>query len=44
MTWMFTDATAIGIGETEYTKRGGAAHTEMELACEAIAVRSPTPA
>jgi acetyl-CoA acetyltransferase len=38
MTWMFRDATAIaGIGETAYTKAGGTARTEIDLACEAIA-------
>jgi acetyl-CoA acetyltransferase len=35
--WALRDRTAIaGIGETEYTKRGGATRSEMELACEAI--------
>jgi acetyl-CoA acetyltransferase len=37
MTWGLRDRTAIaGIGETEYTKRGGSTRSEMELACEAI--------
>jgi acetyl-CoA acetyltransferase len=37
MTWALRDRTAIiGIGETEYTKRGGATRSEMSLACEAI--------
>lgn len=37
MSWALRDQVAIiGIGETEYTKRGGATRTEMELACEAI--------
>ncbi|MGH7820297.1 MAG: thiolase C-terminal domain-containing protein [Candidatus Binatia bacterium] len=38
MSWIFRDATAIaGIGETAYTKAGGTARTELDLACEAIA-------
>jgi acetyl-CoA acetyltransferase len=37
MAWALRDRTAItGIGETEYTKRGGTTRSEMELACEAI--------
>jgi acetyl-CoA acetyltransferase len=37
MAWALRDRTAIvGIGETAYTKRGGATRSEMELACEAI--------
>jgi acetyl-CoA acetyltransferase len=37
MAWPLRDRTAIvGIGETEYTKRGGTTRTEMELVCEAI--------
>jgi acetyl-CoA acetyltransferase len=37
MAWALRDRTAIiGIGETAYTKRGGAAQSEMALACEAI--------
>jgi acetyl-CoA acetyltransferase len=38
MAWTLRDRTAIiGIGETEYLKRGGTTRSEMELACEAIA-------
>jgi acetyl-CoA acetyltransferase len=37
MAWSLRDRTAIvGVGETEYTKRGGATRSEMALACEAI--------
>src|SRR5438067_10288559 len=37
MAWALRDRTAIvGIGETEYTRRGGATRGEMQLACEAI--------
>src|SRR5439155_4580626 len=37
MAWALRDRTAIiGIGETGYTKRGGATRSEMGLACEAI--------
>lgn len=37
MAWALRDRTAIiGIGETEYTKRGGATQSEMALACQAI--------
>jgi acetyl-CoA acetyltransferase len=37
MTWALRDRTAIiGIGETEYKKRGRANRSEMALACEAI--------
>lgn len=37
MAWALRDRTAIiGVGETEYTKRGGASRSEMALACEAI--------
>jgi acetyl-CoA acetyltransferase len=37
MGWALRDRTAIvGIGETQYAKRGGASRSEMALACEAI--------
>jgi acetyl-CoA acetyltransferase len=37
MAWALRDRTAIvGIGETQYTKRGGATQSEMALACESI--------
>jgi acetyl-CoA acetyltransferase len=37
MAWALRDRTAIiGIGETQYTKRGGTSRSEMALACEAI--------
>jgi acetyl-CoA acetyltransferase len=37
MAWALRDRTAIiGVGETEYTKRGGATRSEMALACQAI--------
>jgi acetyl-CoA acetyltransferase len=37
MVWALRDRTAIvGVGETNYTKRGGTTRSEMALACDAI--------